>query len=362
VTLVLLGVVNAVAQTAQGVSGFTLPSAPLIGLHALCMSLLLLVPLYVPSDISAGLDRLPPQAQVRGAGLPSATILFGLPVLLLAALVQRNRVDWAIAFTLSVVVLLSVLAAVRQLLAVRETRRLYALVEQASDDRRDLLARVIRRIDDDRHAVAAQLHEQAMSAYATFVSYLMATDRPTAHERVRSAILHEASALVRDDLSRQAESLRQLMLAVGPLDAGHSRSESLRVPIQAYVHNLYGDGPVPQVDVEVDPDLVLDWITETIVLRVVQEALRNVWRHSSATQVDVSLRATGSVVELEVVDDGVGFDPDDGFYESGIAAMRSFAAFANGSLVLDSTPGDGTTVRMTVGDASVGQSGSWATA
>lgn len=361
-TLALLGLLNSVAQTAQGISGFTLPSAPLIGLQAVCMSLLLLIPMHVPAQASAGLDRLPPQAQVRGATLPSAVILVGLPVLLLVALMQHKELDWALPFTLGAVVVLSALAAVRQLLAVRETRRLYALVEQAADDRRDLLARVIRRIDEDRHAVAAQLHEQAMSAYATFVSYFMATDRPRSHDGARAAVLSEASALVREDLSRQAESLRQLMLAVGPLDAGHSRSESLQVPIEAYVHNLYGDdGRAPQLDVAVEPDLVLDWITETIVLRVVQEALRNVWRHSAATKVDVSLRATGGVVQVQIADDGIGFDPGGGLYESGIAAMRSFAAFANGSLELDSRPGAGTTVRMTVGVADV-QSGSWATA
>lgn len=351
VTLALAGLLNAAAQTAQGVSGFTLPSGPLIGLQALCMSLLLLIPLHVPTQPSAGLDRLPPQAQVRGAALPAAVILVGLPALMLVALIQRNRVDWALPFTLTVVVLLLGLAAVRQLLAVRETRQLYALVEQASDDRRDLLARVIRRIDEDRHAVAAQLHEQAMSAYATFVSYLMATERPTAHEGARSAVLSTASAMVRDDLSRQAESLRQLMLAVGPLETGRSRSESLRVPIQAYVHNLYGDGRVPELDVAVDPDLELDWITETIVLRVVQEALRNVWRHSGATQVEVALRVAGGAVEVEIADDGVGFDPGEHLYESGIAAMRSFAAFAGGEVELDSAPGTGTRVRVRVGVA-----------
>jgi signal transduction histidine kinase len=362
--LAMAGLANSVAQAAQGISGFTLPSAPLIGLHALCMSLLLLIPLHVPAQPSTGLDRLPPQAQVRGAGLPAAVILVGLPVLMLVALVQRNRVDWAVPFTLAIVVVLLALSAVRHLLAVRETRHLYALVEQASDDRRDLLARVIRRIDEDRHAVAAQLHEQAMSAYATFVSYLMATDRPVGQDRdrARSAILSSASAMVRDDLSRQAESLRQLMLAVSPLEAGRSRSESLRVPIQAYVHNLYGDGRVPQLAVAVDPDLELDWITETIVLRVVQEALRNVWRHSAATEVEVALRATRGAVEVEISDNGVGFDPDEGLYESGIAAMRSFAAFAGGSVELDSAPGTGTRVRVRVGEADVGQSGSWATA
>jgi signal transduction histidine kinase len=270
-------------------------------------------------------------------------------VLAAVTFVQHQRLAWAVPFSLTAALVLLVLAAVRQLLAVRETQRLWSLVAQASDERRDLLARVIRRIDEDRHAVAAQLHEQAMSAYATFVSYLLASNRSPVGTSASDAALAEASAMVRDDLSRQAEALRQLMLAVGPLEASDTRSESLQVPIQAYVDSLFGDGEAPALHVKVAPNLVLDWITETIVLRIVQEALRNVWRHSEARRVDVALGIVDALVDVRVADDGVGFDPQAGLYESGIAAMRSFAAFANGSVQVDSRPGGGTVVRARLG-------------
>ena len=366
IALSLLGVLNGALQTAQGISGFTLPSGPLLGLQAVCMSLLLLVPLYVPANASAGLSRLPLHGQVRGAGLAPVMTLLGVPVLLLATVVRQDDVRWATPVALGVTVTLLVLAAIRQLLAVRETRRLYALVEKAAGDRRDLLARMIRRIDEDRHAVAAQLHEQAMSAYATFVSYLLATTRTPTGSRSSSPALTEASAMVRDDMSRQAEALRQLMLAVGPLDAGRPRSprsESLQVPIQAYVDSLYGDDPAPRLTVDVDADLVLDWITETIVLRIIQEAVRNVWRHSGASRLDVSLDVVDALFEVRIADDGAGFDPRTVLYESGIAAMRSFAAFTNGSVDVDSTPGTGTVVRARLGVPSTqAYDGNWATA
>jgi signal transduction histidine kinase len=364
--LTLLGVLNAALQTAQGISGFTLPGAPLIGLQALCMSLLLLVPLYEPAHESSGLNRLPLRAQIRGAGLAPVVTLVGLPVLLVVMLVQRDHVTWATELALAATVLLLVLAVVRQLLAVRETRRLHSLVEKAGRDRRDLLARMIRRIDEDRHAVAAQLHEQAMSAYATFVSYLLATSRTTTGGASSPSALLEASAMVRDDMSRQAESLRQLMLAVGPLDTtGRVRSEGLQVPVQAYVDSLYGDHPAPSLRIEIDPELVLDWITETIVLRIVQEAVRNVWRHSGATSVEVALDVVDGLFEVRVADDGVGFAPGTVLYESGIKAMRSFAAFTNGTVEVTSSPGRGTVVRARLGPApagGTGQDGNWATA
>jgi signal transduction histidine kinase len=343
--LSLLGAVNGAGQVAQGLSGFTLPGAPLVFLHAACMSLLLLVPLHARHrrGFSALRARpLPLQAQVRGARLAALLVLTGLPLLLVVTLVLQESRPWATGFSLGVVAMMLVLAALRQLAAVRETRQLYAQVERASEERRELLARMMRRSDDDRHRVAAQLHEQAISAYATFVSFLQATQHTSAGS--------DASSLVREDLARQAESLRQLMLAIRPLEIDRQRSESLHAPIQAYLDSLYGDAPAPALAVRVDPELVLDWITETIVFRIVQEAVRNTWRHSKARHVEVDVGSVGQAVEVRITDDGIGFDPSANLFESGIAAMRSFAACHEGTLAIESAPGAGTTVIARFGD------------
>jgi signal transduction histidine kinase len=345
VALALVGLVNALGQTMQGISGFDLPSGPLLGLHALCMSLLLFIPLFVPDKISPGLDRLPLAAQVRGAWLPAVLMLVGLPILITTTLVLRERHEWAPLYAVGVTGVLLVLAVLRQLTGVLETRRLYREVEEAAATRRELLAGVMRRADQDRHRVAAQLHEQAVSAYASFVSFIQAGSLV----RSGGGPMDEASQLVRDDLRAQAESLRQLMLAVQPLEVARPRSESLSTPIHAYVDGLYGDGPVPRQSVTVD-EVDLDWTTETLVLRIVQEAVRNVWRHSDASSVDIAIRADGPVVVVEVVDDGGGFDPGALMFESGIAAMRSFAQLGQGSLEIDSAPGRGTRVTARLGE------------
>jgi signal transduction histidine kinase len=355
VALALLGTINGVGQVAQGLSGFTLPAAPLIGAHAGCMSLLLLVPLNARHRPGTARKDLPLQAQIRGARLGALLVLTGLPVLIAVTVALEDERPWATAFSLAVVGTLLVLAALRQLAAVRETRRLYAQVERAAAERHELLVRMMRRSDDDRHRVAAQLHEQAISAYATFVSFLQATQpgpKPKARAGAAAGAEVEgsASSLVREDLARQAESLRQLMLAIRPIEIDRRRSESLDAPIQAYVDSLYGDAPAPELSVTVDPALVLDWITETIVLRIVQEALRNTWRHSHARNVSVDIGLADQSVEVRIRDDGRGFDPPANLFESGIAAMRSFAACCDGSLVVESAPGQGTQVIARLGD------------
>ena len=351
--LALFGLTNAVAQTVQGVTGFALPSGPLLVLHGLCMSLLSFIPLYVPAAISPGLDRLPLQRQVRAAWIPAALMLAGMPVLVAATLVVRHRYAWAPLYSLLVAAVLVALAALRQLAGMRETRRLYDQVARAAENRRELLAQVMQRSDDDRHRVAAQLHEQAVSAYATFVSFMQTSALVGAGTRAPMA---GASALVRDELGKQAESLRQLMLAVQPLAADgcdQRPSRGLTAAIRAYVDSLYGDRRVPCLTVDVDGALVLDWSTEAIVLRIVQEAVSNVRRHSRASQVVVTIRADGAVVEVQVADDGRGFDVGATLFESGIEVMRSCAGLADGSLAIDSGPGRGTRVTARLGSEPV---------
>ncbi len=351
--LSVVATLDAWAMLAQGISGFGLPSAPLLLLQAVTMGLLLLVPLYVPRTAPAGLERLPPHAQVRRGRVVVAVTLAGLPALFLLTVQRHDDLSWAPElFTVSVVVLL-VLSMARQLLAVDETRRLYRLVTEAADERRRLLAEVMRSVDEDRHRVASQLHDQAIFSYVAFDSMTRtASDVAPA----AGSLLAGVSARVRDDLAAQAESLRQLMLAVRPLSAGGPRSQAtgLRSPIRAYVDSLYGDARAPELRVEVDEAIHLDWTTGTILLRIVQEAVGNVARHAAARELVVSIAVVDDTVELTVTDDGDGFDPAAVRRESGIATMRSFAALAGATFTVDSRPGEGTTVRVRFGDAGDG--------
>jgi len=124
---------------------------------------------------------------------------------------------------------------------------------------------------------------------------------------------------------------------------------SLRTALSVFATELFAEGPRMEVAVDVDPDLVLDWTTETGVYRIVQEALHNVRRHADAQHVSVEVGAPADVLEITVRDDGVGFDPDDVLFESGIATMRMFAGLNRGRVSIESAPGDGTVVRVTLG-------------
>jgi signal transduction histidine kinase len=86
------------------------------------------------------------------------------------------------------------------------------------------------------------------------------------------------------------------------------------------------------------------------VLRVIQEAMTNARRHGRAATIGIELERSASDVLVRVVDDGDGFDPstlgtDGGHF--GLGFMRERMAQIAGDVTIESSPGAGTTVRLT---------------
>ena len=92
----------------------------------------------------------------------------------------------------------------------------------------------------------------------------------------------------------------------------------------------------------------LDDDVQLVVYRVAQEALTNAARHSEAARIAVSLRRSGDGVELEVADDGSGFAFEQSERGLGIGGMRERALLIGAELTIESRPGEGTTVRLSV--------------
>jgi len=92
----------------------------------------------------------------------------------------------------------------------------------------------------------------------------------------------------------------------------------------------------------------LDDDVQLVVYRVAQEALTNASRHAEASRIDVSLRRSARGVELTVADDGGGFAFEQSEGGLGIAGMRERALLVGGELTIESRPGQGTTVRLSV--------------
>jgi signal transduction histidine kinase len=97
-------------------------------------------------------------------------------------------------------------------------------------------------------------------------------------------------------------------------------------------------------------ELALDTDCALTLFRIMQEALTNVIRHAQATKVEIRLQTKGNHVELEIEDDGRGFEPDsiERSKAMGVLGMSERAAVFGGDVAILSAPGKGATVRVRI--------------
>jgi len=92
---------------------------------------------------------------------------------------------------------------------------------------------------------------------------------------------------------------------------------------------------------------------ETVLYRVVQEALTNVARHSGATSCRVTLRRKEQCVQGMIEDNGKGFDPEQAMMSKsgrglGLHGMKERIELVGGNLEFESRPGEGTSIFIEV--------------
>lgn len=343
IVLATLGIVSATANVRHGLGEFASPAGPSIAAFAAFMATLTVFFLSSSRAPTAGLERLPPAAQVRRQSAVVVGVLAAVPLIGIEA-GRRHDEPWVLASALAAVCGLLVLSSIRHLMSARETIRLYRTVEQAAADRGALLGEVMAHVDTDRHRVAAHLHRQAVSLYTSMATLTCALDRSDETQSPTAVTL--AAEQLRRDLGRRADGLQRIATAVRPLSPDERDGGGLAAPIRAYVENLYGENRRPELEVSIDEGLVLDWTTEAILVRIVQEAAGNVCRHSRAGSLAVRIDVVDSTLRLEVEDDGVGATAiDEG---RGISTMRSMARFLDGTLTVRSVDGTGTLVTAAI--------------
>jgi signal transduction histidine kinase len=106
------------------------------------------------------------------------------------------------------------------------------------------------------------------------------------------------------------------------------------------VHEVYGQRV--RLLMELPAELTVDENSVMNLFHIAQEAVENAARHAAASDIQLTFRVSGTDLELQVVDDGVGFDPaqvaPDGM---GLRMMRFRAELARGLLQIESSPGRG---------------------
>jgi PAS domain S-box-containing protein len=198
--------------------------------------------------------------------------------------------------------------------------------------------------EHERSRWARELHDETLQALAVLrmrISSALREEAPEALEKTGQAAVEQ----IDDEIVK----LRRLITELRPASLD---TIGLEAALQALAEQHQHASGTMEVDCDFelpsDEDARPTPVLETAVYRLVQEALNNASKHSMARRADVTVRAVRGAIEIEVRDDGVGFEPGlvrEGF---GLVGMRERAALLGGTLDVDSTRGSGTRIRAEI--------------
>jgi len=190
-------------------------------------------------------------------------------------------------------------------------------------------------IAEDRERIAMDLHDSIIQELFAVGLSLQAQTLKVTDPDVRSAI--EANV---DALDRVITTLRKFIFELPTAEPVDFRTEirevitSLTSPYDVAVEVSYtGDftGLSPSVQADIG--------------QFVSEAVSNALRHSGTARIFVRINGGVERLQIEVVDEGSGFDPAEAVWGHGLANLQQRADRLGGTLSIESTPGVGTTVR-----------------
>ncbi|HEX5780304.1 MAG TPA: histidine kinase, partial [Solirubrobacteraceae bacterium] len=214
-----------------------------------------------------------------------------------------------------------------------ENQRLEAELRAHIQELRASRVRLVEAGDAERRRLERDLHDGAQSRLVALALKLRMAQMKVEPGSEAAALLEESSS----ELQASLNELRELARGIHPAilsDRG----------LEAAVRALADRAPVPvTVVVEVSG---LDPSFDTAIYFVVAEGLTNVAKYARASSCSVSVRRADGVVEVSVADDGVGgADVGAG---SGLRGLADRVGALDGRVVVESPPGEGTTLRVTI--------------
>jgi signal transduction histidine kinase len=280
------------------------------------------------------------------------TAIFALIAVTVQALDLINEAN-PVAMVLSLMVLLAV--ALRVTLSfrrLRESEQLRVALVEVEEQRRTVLSQMLRAEADERARIAEELHDDTVQV---LTATLLSLDRERlAGERGDNDAAAEAAVTARDTLALALERTRRLMFELRPpLLEAHGLDQAVR-DLVSHANTELGLDVEARIAVPRYAEAF-----ETLVYRIVREAVANVRRHARARRLEVSLVHADGELSGRISDDGRGFDVHRALdrhragMHLGLDATIERVRLAGGTIDIQSTPGEGTRVEFRLPAAEV---------
>lgn len=203
--------------------------------------------------------------------------------------------------------------------------------------------------EEERRRVARQIHDGPVQALSNLVLRTEICERlsSTAHEEAQAELsrLKQLAANTLREMRRFIFDLRPMILD----DLG------LVPTVRRYLFDCFPSNSLSHVELRVfGRERRLPVALEVTLFRVVQTALANVAAHARVAEALVAIGFGPAEVRVEVIDRGVGFDAERALlaaqeqHGSGLGVLSERVRLVGGTLRIESAPGAGTTVSVTV--------------
>jgi len=244
----------------------------------------------------------------------------------------------------AVVILLAQSALIAGLLVQRSQRRKaeeqvrgsQAEVQRGYDRIRDLAVRLLNAQESERARIARELHDDISQQLA-----LLAIDLEILNSTRTDALVGDAVDRAQNvarsvhDLSHRLHPAKLRLIGLVASLGGLPNDPGLGGMSTSFTHD--------SVPPTLPPDLTL------CLFRIAQEALQNTVKYSAAQNVSIHLAGTATGLVLTVMDDGVGFEVERAWGKGlGLVSMAERVEAIGGSLAIQSQPGAGTRLEVTV--------------
>jgi signal transduction histidine kinase len=199
---------------------------------------------------------------------------------------------------------------------------------------------------EERARLAREVHDTLAQGFVGIASQLDVVEmNMPADARPARGALELARRMARHSITEARRSVMDLRAAA-------LEDQDLGVALESGAHLWAANSGI---DVKVDVRGEAGDLPEEVahhVFRIGQEAITNAVNHADATQISLSLNIESRLLRLQVIDDGCGFEPEDVFTSRngnfGLIGMRERAERLDGQLRLESHPGKGTRLDVTV--------------
>ncbi len=199
-------------------------------------------------------------------------------------------------------------------------------------------------VAQERLRIAHEMHD----GLAQILGYVN-TKVQAAEAYLKRARTEEAEVQLRELATAAREAYNDVRESIVGLRSLPDAEKSFEVVVKEYLER-WQEMSETSVELTIEPGIQLRSADELQVVRIVQEALTNVRKHARATHAVVRIGREAHALVVSVTDDGVGFASESrarsDFPRFGLSTMRERAESIDGSLMIDSSPGNGTTVRL----------------